>query len=350
MRRPTFVQRANREASHSLAPTPEPLRSMIPTRGELARRFVGLLLAAAAGCYSPNIVSGGLLCATGTSACPDGFTCVGTVCLRPDAAVPDLVQDRQTDTPPSDHPAEKPPSDGSGDGPICVLPVMGCTPQTTSGCDPVCQVGCCGSVPKKCSVAHDETIACLPLQGSATTWNPCTIQYYDQANQNDTCTPGDICLRPGGPESSGDFCFPLCRNDDDCTVPYGSACVERPIGGTDALQHTPMAKVCDVPFVDCDPQAQTSSCPANRPYCYLYTPNPTTKADRTVCEFAPGTLGNNQPCMSARDCFPRWTCPTGNVTGANVCHPICDVATNNCAQGTHCVTNWGTKYGYCISP
>jgi hypothetical protein len=116
------------------------------------------------------------------------------------------------------------------------------------------------------------------------------------------------------------------------------------------LQEVPLGKVCDVPFVPCDPLASTSSCPANRPVCYLYTPDPVSKADRTVCEFTPGMFGNNTPCTSSRDCFKLWTCPTGDVTGAGVCHPVCNVTSPNCPAGTHCVKDWGTKYGYCVSP
>jgi hypothetical protein len=310
--------------------------------GELACRLVGLVLVAAAGCYSPNIVSGSLLCATGTNACPDGFTCVGTVCVRPDAAVTDLVQDRQTDTPlGTDRPVEKPQSDGSSDG-VCVPPVMGCIPQA-GVCDPVCQTGCCGSVAQKCSVGLDEKIACFDLKGQRPTWQACQILNYATSEQNDTCTPGDICLQPGGPGASGDFCFPLCRTSADCTL-FGSACVERPIGPPDSLMNPRVTLVCDVPFMNCDPLgAPGSDCPATQPYCYLYN----SDSDKTVCEFKIGPGSQTSNCAAARDCVNSWTCPTGNTMGAGVCHPVCEIAAPNCSVGSRCIGT-GTKYGYCF--
>jgi hypothetical protein len=303
------------------------------------------VLVAAAGCYSPSIVSGGLLCAAGSNPCPDGFACVGTRCVRPDAAVADLVQDRQTDTPPRpDSPVEKPQSDGPGDGSVCVPPVKDCTPQTTSVCDPVCQTGCCGGiVPQKCSVGLDESIACFDLQGQRPTWQPCQIQNYGASTQNDTCTPGDICLRPGGAGDQGDFCFPLCRTNADCTL-FGSACVVRPIGPPDALKKIPVTQVCDVPFVTCNPLVDPSpDCPSTQLHCYLYSPD----TDKTVCEFKLGPGSQGSPCAAARDCVNYWTCPTGSMTGAGVCRPVCEIAAPKCSVGSRCIGT-GTKYGYCF--
>jgi hypothetical protein len=86
-----------------------------------------------------------------------------------------------------------------------------------------------------------------------------------------------------------------------------------------------------------------------RPDCYLVSPDPVTKADRTICEFGSGTLGNMQACSNPRDCFKGWTCPIGdNLPEAGVCHPACNVAAPNCPPASKGCMPYGTNFGYCL--
>jgi hypothetical protein len=306
------------------------------------------------GCYSPNIKDGGLMCAADGS-CPSGFTCVANRCVRPDSGL-DLLA-------PPDAPGETSPDQPEvGDGATemaCVQPVAGCTPlPSTTMCDPVCQTGC--GCTQKCSVKHDATIACLPLMGPPrATWDTCDIASYGSDLQDDTCVPGDICLQPGGAGGAAHSCFQLCRTDKDCLAlaPTGAdaaadgaapPCVSRPVGTAPSGFAAPMARVCDVPYMDCDPVA-SSGCPMARPDCYLVSPDPVTKADRTICDFVePDTGGNGRACSSSRDCFEKWTCPTGDVPGAGVCHPVCNIAASKCPAATNGCVPYGTSYGYCM--
>jgi hypothetical protein len=329
---------------------------MTATRARLAAVLGMAAAGLGLGCYSPNIKNGGLTCAA-DGACPSGFSCVAgsNVCVRPDAGL-DLVapRDAARETS-SDRPA-------IGDGAtemVCVQPVAGCTPQSTTMCDPVCQTLC--GCTEKCSVKHNATIACLPLLGQRATWDTCDITSYDSDVQNDTCQPGDICLQPGGSGGTTRGCFQLCRTDDDCAAlgtmaadaaAGGAAppCVLRPVGTAPPNFAPPMARVCDVPYATCDPTPTTNSgCPLTRPDCYLVSPDPVTKADRTICEFGSGTLGNMQACSNPRDCFKGWTCPIGdNLPEAGVCHPACNVAAPNCPPASKGCMPYGTNFGYCL--
>jgi hypothetical protein len=337
------------------------LRWMSPSRTTGRVRLAAVLGMAAAGlglaCYSPNIKNGGLTCAADGS-CPSGFMCVASVCLRPDAGL-DLLSPRDA---PRETSSDRPEVGDGATEMVCMQTVAGCTPQSTSTCDPVCQTGCLCT--QKCSVKHDETIACLSLQGEAKTWDTCQILMYDLPDQNDTCIAGDICLLPGGAGYSGEYCFQLCRNDQDCQAlaPTGAdaaaagaapPCVPRPVGSMDSSKHIPVANVCDVPYATCDPLADTG-CPPNRPKCYLVSPDPSTNDDRFVCDYEPGTGYNGFPCSASRDCVDKWTCPTGARRGANVCHPVCNPSAANdptaapqCSVGQTCIP-YGNTFGYCV--
>src|SRR3569833_548898 len=77
-----------------MAKRPRPSRwswrpSSAPGPWSFAALGLAAVVALVADCYKPDVQSGGLTCATAPAkACPDGFTCVGTVCVN-GASMPD---------------------------------------------------------------------------------------------------------------------------------------------------------------------------------------------------------------------------------------------------------------------
>src|SRR4051812_8681794 len=115
------------------------------------------------GCYRPSIKDGGFLCAAPPAkACPDGFRCLGGVCLSG--------------------------SDGGGVDGMCtsgpVQPICDDQPGPGQQCNPACQTGCaCG----RCNVV-DGAAVCTPAgtQALGAKCNP--------NPGSDDCAAGLICL------------------------------------------------------------------------------------------------------------------------------------------------------------
>ena len=316
----------------------------LPPLGFARLMFPLVALALVTACFKPSVKDGGFLCGA-NNACPSGFSCASKICWRvgTDASFPvdrtdgaradanaDLAGDKGSVTP--DATADVPP--------VCVTPVQGCTPQAGT-CDPVCQTSC--GCTEKCTTNRDGSNACLALLGQRQPGQTCTVNSYGSASQNDDCRPGSVCLRPGGDGSGTSYCFLLCRNDNDCS---GVPCVQRPVAPTNGIS-IPVAKVCDVAFVKCNPLKSypDNQCPADRQSCYLATPDPQTGASRTTCEYAPGGIGRPDACTYSRDCFEKLVCPQA-VTGAGFCSQICEIANPSCSAGT--CRPYGSTYGYCF--
>jgi len=282
-----------------------------------------MTVAGGGACFKPDVVDGKLLCSTGGT-CPDGFHCIADHCWRGGVAVVDAGDASSTET-------------------ACEEPVPGCVPIATGVCDPVCQTGC--ACHEKCTISSDGVPACLPVNGQQTAGQSCSFNNYSAPNQNDNCAPGSVCLRPGGPGDAVAYCFKLCASDDACP---GARCVARVYATAGAPGTLANAKVCDVPFVACNPFTN-EGCPTDRSYCYLTTPDPITNASRTVCEYSTGTSGATGSCSWSRDCFGKLVCPrsegAAGQLGAGFCQPPCDTA-NGCTVGT--CQPYGSTYGYCV--
>lgn len=293
----------------------------------------GAAALANAGCYKPSLVDGKLLCGP-ANACPDDYACVEGHCWR-GGVVPD--------------------GGSTDDGPsldlACNMPVPGCTPSGSGACDPVCQTGSC-KCDEKCTTSSSGVAACVKWKGVQKVFETCTITDYGSPSQNDDCAPGSICLHPDPDDARGAWCFAFCESDDDCP---GSRCVSRAVVPTAPPAAPPTAKVCDVPFTPCDPFMPTSSpttsngCPGDRPYCYLTSPDPSSGASRTVCEYKSGGRGVNEGCTWSRDCYPGLVCPRVDGEpgrrGVGSCTAPCVTTSSTCTIGS--CQAYGSNYGYC---
>jgi hypothetical protein len=292
---------------------------------------------AIAGCYKPSIEDGKLGCGPAL-ACPDGFACVSSRCWQGGIARP--LDGGAGDT---DQPADMSDTDVS-----CVVSVPECVASSTGICDPVCQTGC--GCQEKCSISSVGQAACVPVRGQQPVEKPCRIDGYGSPDQTDTCTPGDVCLYPGGPGTTSGYCFALCSSDLACP---NSRCVSRPVAPpiNTPTPITPMATVCDTPFVACDPFTNAGCTNPDRPNCYLAPPDPATGASRTLCEYFAGPGKIPDTCDWSRDCIPRFVCPRNDDGAtwprANFCLPVCDSA-HPCTSGGTC-KYYGTTYGYCVT-
>jgi len=289
---------------------------------------VALAALSFSGCFKPNVLDGGLQCATSGKRCPDGFQCGADnrcermpVTVPPDAgtdavSVPDAKKDMATST------------DG-GDGGACVpvTPLCADEPDAGEACSPSCQRGCgCG---QRCNVV-DRKPACVPTG---------TVPLGELCNPNaDDCAPGLICLR----ETCGNGlarCYRHCTNDGQCD---GVACT---INIADGQNNPTSYYTCDVPPRACNPVDGTG-CPSLSFNCYL------TSANQTLCD-CPG-MGkqgmNNDTCTLYSDCAPGFICISG-VDGQTSphCHFVCDVSKGGCtaAEPTCTPTIGGAKFGYC---
>jgi len=290
---------------------------------------------AVASCYKPTI-GDRLKCNLEAGAnhfCPDDFACefsTGLCKRNPNNDVPD-----------------RPDMDGGGgegggdaDGgppPVCFDARPNCQPDNAGVCDPFCQMGC--GCREKCSVNTGGELTCNAPSGTLPRdlLQNCSRLNVGSATQTDNCSPGLVCLT-GADDACGSRCYQFCRSEADCT---NAPCDKTIAGGR---------KVCDVPFVTCNPVSPVSGC-AGAQGCYLSTTNPT----RTICDCA-GAVLRNDPCNRSRDCLPGLVCVDPSSTGDFTCRQVCLLSENglNCAGGaSSCMpfrgntTMANSTFGFC---
>jgi hypothetical protein len=280
------------------------------------------------GCYKPDIEEGGLWCAPVTEKrCPDGFFCHTSGRCRKGAATdggaaPDLVGDMAPrDTAPVvDMAVER----------MCVTPVPNCAPLAGGKCDPVCQTGC--GCREHCSVNGGGALTCNePLAGGIGLGKSCDISAAGSPSQTDNCAPGLVCFTEG----CGSHCFKHCRIDADCV----NATCSRQIGGGH--------KVCEVPFVTCNPMesGRAAGCAADAQVCYLSTLQP----DKTFCDCPVAAVGENGACSAPQDCVRGLVCVDATNSMDFRCRRVCNLSGpgNNCPN-LSCRPILDSKmYGYC---
>jgi hypothetical protein len=299
----------------------------------IARTLMLLVVSGAiASCYKPTI-GDKLKCnlEAGTNHfCPDGFACEFStgLCKRS----------------PSNDVADRPDGGGEGGsdvdaGPdvICFDPRPNCQPDNAGLCDPFCQTGC--GCREKCSVNTGGNLTCNALAPGLPrgVLQNCEPLNTGSSTQNDACNPGLVCLA-GADDACTGRCYQFCRTEADCN---NAPCDKIIAGGR---------KVCDVPFVDCNPVPPISGCPGAQS-CFLSTTNPT----RTICDCA-GTVPRNDPCNRSRDCLPGLVCVDPTNTGDSRCRQVCLLSDNgsNCAGGlSSCMpfkgnsTTANPTFGFC---
>jgi hypothetical protein len=309
----------------------------------LLAALAAVAIAVAAGCYDPTIAEK-FKCNTayepGSGDCPDGFHCSGGLCLRgsggggggggsDSGVLPDVKPDMHPD-------AMDATSEPAPEAPVCTppMPIMGCTPDTSKKCDPVCQSGCTGCN-QKCSAVTGTTTATYtcntPLMlRPKMLGEGCNISSLGLPAQTDDCAPGLVCRQ----DNCATHCAKFCKTDADCP---NSTCTIDVGGGV---------KVCDVPTVSCNPvkiNNTTAGCSGANQGCYLSM----TGTDRTVCDCPVGAGSVNSACTFTLDCFPGLVCV--NVGGFSTCHQVCSLAAgaNDCI-GSSCGAYMGSKkFGYC---
>jgi hypothetical protein len=292
-----------------------------------------------AGCYNPNIATGGFKCSSEfVKDCPDGFKCVNGLCWKggivTDASVPDVKTEAAVEAPVDkipEAPVEKP-----ADAPCAIKPVMSCTP-AAGKCDPLCQTGCDGCH-QKCSVNTKGTLTCNepsepPELQEGDTCEPAST---DTDQQTDACAPGLVCVD----RSCKNECAKLCRSDADCP---GSTCTREYATGFN---------VCDVKAADCNPVTALgpTRCPGLAQGCYVSAVVP----DRTVCDCPFKAVGLGKACKVSRDCLRGLVCVDATGTTDFRCYIACSLtgATSGCSGAQpNCrpiPTNPASmKYGFC---
>jgi hypothetical protein len=264
----------------------------------------------AIGCYDPKITPGGLRCASGTKACPDGFVCSGAVCVTAGPA----TATGGAGTGGAGRGGAGAGGTGAGTGgaggqcanpiaPLCQTTVTG----PGSGCDPVCQTGCgCGL---RCNVTMTG-VACAPPAGAKLVGAIC------QPGADD-CAPGLACLEESCGTNLG-RCYRYCRDSQQCgTNGVCAMPVLRP-DGTESGQ-----RACALGPTTCDAIARTG-CPDPALNCYVTGPN------QTICD-CPGGRNRAQgdTCDGYNDCAPGLWCLS--VAGApSRCYKLCR-STADCA-------------------
>jgi hypothetical protein len=319
---------------------PSPLSSF-PGARALASLVVVLaslvVVLGVAGCYNPTI-NGAFKCNQDyvpPDDCPAGYHCgAGNLCVK--GPMVDSGVDKPIVKPPVDAPMEMPvdmpaPPIDMGMEVACLMPVSGCTPDTTKMCDPVCQSGCAGCQ-EKCSVNTKGALTCN-VAGSGRTrgaFEFCDISSDGFATQTDNCAPGSVCRTDG----CGTRCYHFCKTDNDC--PMSTCTVDVGSG----------MKVCDVNFTDCNPvkNGTPDKCgtDTDKLSCYL---SPAV-GDRTYCDCPFQAQGVNASCSVSRDCFAGLVC----VGAIPTCHKTCGLLAGvspDCAGSTCVPLNGSTKFGYC---
>ena len=280
-------------------------------RTRRAAIVLGGVVAAAVGCFKPNISEGGFTCAASGKACPDGFQCdlANKRCYRPGNIPP--VVDAGMEAPP-----------------LCtivtVTPLCDEGPDGGEVCDPTCQRGCaCG----RCNVVG-STATCVAV-GKTQLGAVCKPGADD-------CAPGLVCLKEVCGNALG-RCYQFCTEDKQCS----NAICQIPVD--DSQGHDTGFKTCDVPPYDCDP-VENSGCPNPAFNCYL------TSLNQTLCDCPSATVGQNDaPCTIYNDCAPGFVCiqGVGGETTAH-CHFACKLASPACPTGTTCTPEAaGATFGYC---
>ena len=257
--------------------------------------LLALLVVAAAACYKPNILNGGLGCSDAGS-CPEGFACspIDNHCYKPDA------------------------------GPSCpanmphVAQLCSDPPQSGSTCNPTCQTGCpCG----RCTVVGNATV-CAEL-GTKMEGNLCNTT-------TDDCGPGLGCFKEACGTNLG-RCRKFCRTKPDCSGNEFCSDIFGP------------AYVCQAPAVPtCNP-LDGSGCPDPVLTCYVNGPD-------TICSCT-GTGQEGADCTSTGRCAPGFTCLT-TMAGTN-CFKVCDSNSPQCtATNPACHPQFGAslQFGFCGQP
>jgi hypothetical protein len=306
---------------------------------------------AASGCYNPSIyngLDGGFICGL-LGACPEGFSCVSNHCHRAggDGGTPSV--DMKPDTPIDtfvDMVSVVPDGSIGPEVPACTprTGITGCTPDSTPGCDPVCQTGCCTT--EKCTTLNAGMepnavgqLGCIPNVPARALGETCDHTSAGTVKRSDNCSPGLICVDG----NSASVCLKLCRTDADCGVGTNSKCETRPI---EVPTGSFKAKVCGLPPTPCDPTLGLGSgCPPAR-VCYLVTSDKAA-GDTTICEFTSGEI-RNMACTYSRECLAGSTCATAGM-GAGYCRPVCSHAAtppNICPGISMCQTD-GKVFDHC---
>ena len=260
-------------------------------------------------CYKPSVESGGLRCATGAKACPDGFTCTGDFCVS-SSEVPDG-------------------SVGTGGHGGASGGHVGSGGQLGSGGLP----GTGGVSGTGGITGGGGNMSDVPRAVGET----CTITDLDAADQSDNCVTGAVCAQ----DCAQNICFPTCSTDDDCPT---SSCTRVTMSGT---------KICELAYMACDPHAQPGQqgCGGST-YCYLLSSaSAPSGGSRTVCDCNTGEGMVGSACMDSRDCFPGLVCPVATAPGGGFCRQACDpsglLTTTGCSSLTSGCHAYGPKWGYC---
>lgn len=262
----------------------------------LHRLALILALGLGAGCYRPNIASGGLSCGD-AGPCPEGFRCVAGRCYSGDGG-PEVAT--CTDAAPM------------------LSSVCSDPPAAGSACNPVCQTGCsCG----RCTVSGSA--ATCTTVGTKAEGDVCNLSADD-------CKTGYGCVRDGCGANLG-RCRKFCRTSADCA---GSGCNTLP--GANAIS------TCEPPQQTCNPVqgAATSGCPDPALACYLEVPS-------TTCD-CPGSKAAGSPCISSPDCAPGLTC-IGYSRQASICRTVC-ASPADCTAPEVCDKSLGGNVGFCATP
>jgi hypothetical protein len=268
---------------------------MSQTAGRARRTIAALgllaLFALAADCFKPSVESGGLRCAAGPKACPDGFVCAGTLCVSDSAPI------------------------GTGG-----IPGSGGQLATATGGQPGT-----GGVPGTGGGGTDVRAV----------GQTCTIANRGQPNQSDDCEPGAVCAG----NCPQPVCSRVCASDDDCP---GSSCTGMTSSGT---------RICEVTYTTCDPQDGQQGCSAPRSCYLLSSAQAPGGGDETVCDCSVGEGGVGAPCSDSRQCFAGLVCPPASSAnpGGGACRQVCDpsnLAATGCPLLGVCHA-FGGKWGYC---
>lgn len=246
-------------------------------------------LAAALGCYNPNIAQGGLKCAPG-NVCPENYHCASDLrCYRGDAG-PDMAKPICTSTTP--------------DAATCSRPA------TSGQCNPACEFGCgCGW----CAVVSGTPTCVMGTPGTKAIGDLC-----DPSKSAD-CAPGLFCRA----ECGTGRCYKYCEMASDCP---GTTCS---VSGGAAVS------LCALAPPNCDPVKKTG-CPAGYG-CYV-------SGNTSYCDCA-GTAAPGAGCHLTHDCAPGGGCVGIGQDAGTACEQVCRVNAD-CTSGI--CTTFGTAYGYCL--
>jgi len=274
----------------------------------LAALGLAAVVALVAGCYKPDVQSGGLTCATAPAkACPDGFTCVGTVCVN-GSSMPDASAGS------GGHGGTASGGRGGTGGRLGSGGMVGTGGAVSTGG----VMGSGGSAPGQ-PRAVGET---------------CAVTNAGTPDQSDNCVSGAVCAQ----DCAQSICFQTCNTDDDCPK---SSCTRTTPSGT---------KICELTYNTCDPHSAGAQQGCDGTYCYLLSSLPSPgNGNRTVCDCPTDEKGLNEACSDSRECFPGLVCPPATMPGGGACRQACDphmLLNTGCPLPVGCNT-YGPSWGYC---